>query len=205
MPSTASRIAPRMLTYHSVSLARTVSSIRIARVRAQRVAGAAARLNQLDGSAVVDLATQALDVDLNEVRHRIEAVVPDVFGDIASGHDLLLAPGQVFEERVLLGGQRDWLAAARDISRAGVDHQIINRQLRGLKGRAPPQQRADASQQLRKVIGLRQVVVGAGVETLDALVEAAARGQHQYRNRRVVRSQLPAEIEAVEAWQQHVE
>ena len=55
------------------------------------------------------------------------------------------------------------------------------------------------------MIRLGQVVVGAGVEPLDALIEPAARGQHQDRDGRAVRAQLPADVEAVDARQQDVE
>src|SRR5687767_8572140 len=93
------RIAARTVTYQSVSRARTDSKIVIVETFGQRVAGAAASVEQLDGVAVVDLAPQPLDVDLDQVRIRIERVVPDVLGDVASARDLALASRKILEQR----------------------------------------------------------------------------------------------------------
>jgi hypothetical protein len=46
-----------------------------------------------------------------------------------------------------------------------------------------PLQRPDARHQLAEVEGLDEVVVGAGIEALDAIGRRVARGQHQERRR----------------------
>src|SRR5687768_5647278 len=103
----AMRIAARTLTYQSVSRARTDSKGLIVNAFGQRVPRAAACMNQFHAIAVVDLSTQALDVNLDQVRVGIEGVVPHVFGDVDSRRHLALAPRQVFEQGKFLGGQRD--------------------------------------------------------------------------------------------------
>ena len=47
--------------------------------------------------AVVDLPAQTLDVHLDQVRHRVEAIVPDMLGDVRAADDVTLAPRKVFE------------------------------------------------------------------------------------------------------------
>ena len=100
-------------------------------MRRERVAGAAAGVNQLHLMPVVDLPAQALDVDLDEVRLRIEAVVPDMLGDVAAAHDLPLAPRQVLEQGEFLGGELDGAAGTGDAPGPGVDQEVIDRQLAG--------------------------------------------------------------------------
>src|SRR5688500_5270695 len=130
---TATRIAASRLTYQRVRRARTVSSIVIAGFHTQRIPGAAPRLNQLHAVAIVDLAAKPLDVDLDQIRHRVETVVPDVLGDVGPAGDLTAAPQQMLEQRVFRGGEGDRPAGARDAPRAGVDGQVLDRQLRRLE------------------------------------------------------------------------
>ena len=66
-------------------------------------------------------------------------------------------------------------------------------------------QRADAREQLAKVERLGQVVVGAGVESVDARLDGVARGQHQHRHVGAGGAQLAADRQAVLARQHHVE
>ena len=46
---------------------------------------------------IVDLPAEPLNVDLDQIGHRIERVVPDVFGDIGAADHVALATGQVIE------------------------------------------------------------------------------------------------------------
>src|SRR6186997_2115498 len=97
-PATVMRAAARAATQNSVSRPRTLSIAMVPFVHdPQRVTGAPPGLNELDRLPVVDLPAQALDVDLDQVRHRIEAVVPDMFGDVGPADDVTLATEQVFE------------------------------------------------------------------------------------------------------------
>ena len=154
---------------------------------------------------VVDLSAQALDVHLDEVRHRIEAVVPDVLGDVGAADDFALPPHKVLEQRVFLRGELNGAPAALDAARARIDGEILDRQDRGRERGPAAEQRADPREQLGKVVRLGQVVVGAGIEALDALVRFPARGQHQDGRRDAFRAQLAAHVEPVDAGQEDVE
>ena len=78
--------------------------------------------------AVVDLAPQPLDVDLDQVRHRVEAVVPDMLGDVRAADDGTLAPRKVLEQRVLLRRELNGTFAALDTARPCVDGEILDLQ-----------------------------------------------------------------------------
>src|SRR5687767_4278237 len=122
-------MAASRLTYHNVRRARTVSSIAIALIYAEGITCTTARLYQLHRMPVVDLPAQPLDVDLDEVRYGIKAVVPHVLRDVGSADDLRVTPHQILEERVLFRGQLDEPSAARDASRARVHDEIVEGQL----------------------------------------------------------------------------
>src|SRR5688500_570122 len=118
-------MAASRLTYHNVSRARTVSNIAIALVDAEGITRAAARLDEPQWLTIVDLASQPLDIDLNQVRCWIKAVVPYVLRDVGAADDLRPPPHQILEQRVLLRGELDDSSAARDASRACVHDEII--------------------------------------------------------------------------------
>ena len=97
-PPTVASAAASTATQNSVSRARTLSILNAGVLgEPERVSRAPSRVNQLHGSAVVDLAAQALDVDFDQVRHRIEAVVPDVLRDVGPADDLALPTEQLLE------------------------------------------------------------------------------------------------------------
>ncbi|MNC87263.1 hypothetical protein D3C83_29760 [compost metagenome] len=115
-----------MLTYQSVRRARTVSIIRGARDRVEGVTRTSPRVYQLHVIVVVNLPAEPLDVHLDEVGHRIEAVVPHVLGDVGSPHDLTLAFRQILEEAVFLGRELDEASGALNASGTCVDRQIAH-------------------------------------------------------------------------------
>src|SRR5687767_5214757 len=129
MTITTTRMAASRLTYHSVSRARTVSSIAIVLVYAEGISRAAARLYELHWMTIVDLPAQPLDINLDEVRYRVKVVVPDMLRDVAAADDLRLPTRQILEQRVLLRGQLDWPSAARHAPGACVHDEIVERQL----------------------------------------------------------------------------
>src|SRR5688500_20120806 len=118
--------AARMLTYQSVRRARTVSIIRGTRNGVEGVTSAAARLYELHLMAVINLPPEALDVHLDEIGHRIEAVVPHVLRDVGTPHDLALAFRQVLEQAVLLRRQLHGTARAFDAPGARIDGKIAH-------------------------------------------------------------------------------
>jgi hypothetical protein len=71
-------------------------------------------VQELHRVAVVDLPSQPLNVHLDQIREGVEAVVPDVLGDVGSADDFALAAGEILEERVLLRGELNGAARALD-------------------------------------------------------------------------------------------
>ena len=88
---------------------------------------------------------------------------------------------------------------------AGSRRRSPTAQLGRALGRAAPDQRAQPGEQLRERERLGQVVVGAAVEPATRSRTRVARGQHQDRRPDAGVAQPPADLEAVDARQHHVE
>ena len=94
--------------------------------------------------------------------------------------------------------------AATDLVGVGVEREVAHDDRGAAARRAAAQQRAQAGQQLLALEGLDEVVVGAGVEALDARLERVARGEHEDRHV-VGRAQPARHLHAVELGQPEVE
>jgi hypothetical protein len=101
--------------------------------------------------------------------------------------------------------QLDQLTAAHDLAGARVELEVGKAQrLARAVGRAA-QERAQPGEKLLERERLRHVVVGAGVESLDAVLDLRARSEHQDRHGIPVAANRPADLQAVHAGHQHVE
>jgi len=105
-------------------------------------------------------------------------------------------------------GQHHAAPVDRDLAGVEIDgepagHEPGARRLR----RSPPQHGAHAGQQLARIEGFGQVVVGAQLEADDLVDVLAPRGQHEDRQRGCLRrgAQPPAHLETVHPRQHHVE
>ncbi len=104
-----------------------------------------------------------------------------MLGDLLAPHDAAGIHGEVFEQRVLLGRQRQFIAPTGNTMRARVEAKIADLDDRILPRSPAPQQGTQARQQLRELERLDQVIVGAGVETFHAIGHGVAGGEHQDR------------------------
>ena len=86
----------------------------------------------------------------------------------------------------------------------GVEREVADLERGGAARRPAAQQRPDPRQQLLALEGLDQVVVGAAVEAVDAVLGLGPGGQHQDRHV-AVGAQAPADLDAVEPGQAEVE
>src|SRR5688572_30680627 len=103
---------------------------------------------------VVNLSAQPLDVDLDQVGHGVEAIVPDVFGDVRAADDVTVAPRKVLEQRVLLRRELNGTLATLDTTCPCVDAEILDCEHRGRERRPSTEEGANPCEQLRKVVRL---------------------------------------------------
>jgi hypothetical protein len=86
---------------------------------------------------------------------------------------------EIGEQAIFVRGEFDRIAVDRHAAGAGIEaHGAAIELSFGVAGRTA-QQRADARQHLLEMKGLGDVVVGAGVETLDLVAPAVARGEDE--------------------------
>ena len=175
----------------------------------QHVAGAAdaADLRQAV-LAETELATQVADVRIDAAIIGREPASEHALGQRLARLHLADRAHQHFEQPQLRAGEPHRLAGQRDFERRRIEPQRPDahrmRRRVGIARRETPQHGAHARDQLARIERLRQVVVGAQLETDDAIDVGAVRGEHDHRHRQAV-AQPAQHLEAAERGQHHVE
>ena len=158
--------------------------------------------------AGVDLLAQVADVELDDVGLAAEVVVPDPVEDLR----LAQHPARVAHEepqQLELGrGQLDPVAAAVYLVRVLVQGQVAD----GQPGRAgvpagagPAQQPAQPGQHLLQAERLGDVVVAAGGDAGDPVLDSIPGGQEQHAHVRVGRPHAAQHLQPVEVREHDVE
>src|SRR5882724_4778877 len=115
---------------------------------AQRVPDSADRLDQPRLAALLRLAAQVTDVDLERVRTGPEVVAPNRLEELGAGEHQPRVTQQVLEQRELCLGQLDRPLPARYLPGGGVKPQVgIAQRLSGIPV-SSPQQGSQAREQL---------------------------------------------------------
>ncbi|MCY1370996.1 hypothetical protein D9M69_581210 [compost metagenome] len=110
-----------------------------------------------------------------------------------------------FEHRPFARRQHHRLAIHRDFACGRVDaHALVFVHRLGAPGSAA-QQGADAREQFVHVVGLEHVVVGPGIQPLDALLHRIAGGGDQHRQAVLARAQRPQHRQTIAPGQAQVE
>src|SRR5947209_14289435 len=91
-------------TCQSVRRARTESSMSLFLGR-EHVAFAAPCVQQFQFVPVINFTAQALHIDFDQIGEDVEVCVPDVRGDVCTPHHAVGVACEVFEQRILFGGQ----------------------------------------------------------------------------------------------------
>ena len=164
----------------------------------QGVAGAPDRLEPHAGARHGQLAPQPAGVHVDDVGERVELIVPGVVEDALAAEDLARVPEEQLEQPELLGAQGQRFSGEARFARRRVEREAAERQLRRQRAPRPPQQRADARQQLLEREGLDEVVVGAAVQAGDLVGGRVPRREHEHRDGEPPVAQLAAQGEPVD-------
>jgi hypothetical protein len=158
--------------------------------------------------AGLGLSPQVADVDVERVRREAEVVAPDPLEDQGAGQHLARVAQEQLQQRELGAGQVDPLAAARHLASAGVELEVGEAQevhSAVVLVAAAAEQGADSREQLLERERLRQVVVRAGIEALDPVLDLRPRREHQDGQAAASPADRAADLEAVHARHQDVE
>src|SRR6185437_1621084 len=205
-PPNNTRMSPNVAAYQAVRPSRMRVSGCIDRSGLpEPVARAAHRVDEARREALVDLAPQPPDEYFEHVGERIVVVVPHVRRNRRAIDDFSLVLQKELEQRVLLAGEHDLRSGAPDAVGAEIHLEVLDAPQRWLETRLTSRECVDAREQLAKRERLHEVVVGAGLQTADAIVDGAPRREHQDGRRDVAAAHLRAEVEAASARQHDVE
>ena len=162
-------------------------------------------MNEFFGKPGVDLFAQVADVYVHDVRAALIVVVPEIVLDaLAREHDALV-PDHVFEQGVFAARQLNDAPGADDRVRAHVHGEIgdrINVRARvGILAR----HHAHHREQLLHVERLYKIVIRAGLQPLDLVLDAVAGREEQHGRRAAALAQLTHERQPVHAGHHNVE
>src|SRR5919108_3955196 len=114
-----------------------------------------------------DFLPQTGDVNVHRSSKCFGAVAPDVFENVAARHGDAAMFHEVSQELELAGGERNLFAVAEDTSAGKIDGEPsdpLNRLWRVRISSGASQQRLHASEQLHRVEGLGDIIVGPDLQ-----------------------------------------
>src|SRR5829696_2897061 len=138
-------------------------------VRGDAVPGAAYRLDQAAGVGIVELLTELADVDVDDVGHLRKIVIPNMLGDHRPRQDPAGVAEEIFEKAKLLVRQDKLGLAAPDTAGRRVETDVADLEGGSQRLSWTAGEGAEAGGQFGEGEGLDQVVVGTGVEAVDAV------------------------------------
>src|SRR3954453_17741012 len=142
----ADTITPKVPIAISASL--NVDDVKVLARSTETVPCAANRMDQRIDLLVVDLATHAPDIDVDDICGRIEMKVPDVLQQHCPGYDAAFVANQILKKLELPGKKKNVLATPAGGPRHQVDHEIADTQDRLLdNGVTASAKRLDARQE----------------------------------------------------------
>src|SRR6266849_2385974 len=193
----ADTITPKVPIAISASL--NVDDVRVLARSTEAVPDTPNRVDQRIGLLAVDLATHAPDIDVDDVRRRIEMKVPDVLQQHRPGYDAAFVAHQVLQKLEFLRKKLNGLAVAAGGPRHQVNREITDAQ-HGLldNGVAAPPERLDARQQLDEGKRLDQIIIAAGPQATHPIVDLSECADDQDRSGDTVVTQLTHDGDAVD-------
>src|SRR5262245_8339329 len=128
----------------------------------------------------VDLAAHAPDVDVDDVGGGIEVQVPDMLQQHRARNHLVLIAHQVLENLKLARKQLDRPSGTARRPRHEIEFEVAHAQHGFLDhGLAAPRERFDTGHQFHKGKRLDQIVVAAGPQPANPIVDLAERADDQ--------------------------
>src|SRR4051812_3240770 len=190
----------------AISATLNVDDARVLARSTEAVPDAANGMDQRVGLLVVDLPAHPPDIDIDDVGRRTEMKVPDPLQQHGPGDDAALVADQVFQKLEFAGKQRDRPAAPAGGPRDQVDGEIADAQ-NGLLGDgvAAPGQRLEAGQEFDEGKRLDQVIIAAGAQATNPVVDFAERADDQERRGDAAVAQPAHHRDAVDVRQHAVE
>src|ERR1700751_5793257 len=141
-------------------------------------------------SIKIDLLPKTLYIYLDKTGKRIVLFVPDALGNLFAPHHLFGFTSQTFQECIFLGGQFDQALISSYLMGPCINLEVVNFQYWIQQSGRAAEQRTNASHQFVEMERLREVIVGASIQSLNAVGDVIQSGEHEYRDADAGASQL---------------
>ena len=152
----------------------------------------------------LDLAADAADADVDRAVERVPGAVVGAFEDLVAVQHPPAVLGEELEEGELHRGQRQFLAVViEELGRGDVEPEpteapALATRVPGRVGRlGAAQDRLDPRLEFAQIDGLSEIVVGAHLQTEDAVHGLAGGGQHHHRHAQILAAKAAQKAEAV--------
>ena len=113
----------------------------------------------------------------------VEILFVKMFDNLTARDDAPSVVHEIGKQAILVARELDRHVVDRDAPGAGVEPDRADRQIAGGVAGGAPQQRAQARQHFLHMEGFRDIIVSAGVNTLDFVAPSIASGEDQDRHR----------------------
>ena len=123
---------------------------------------------------------------LNNIRLRIEVIVPHSFENHGARHNLIWAPHKIFKKRKLSRKKINFAPGTLGLPLDQVDFKITDmdgRRLSDTMGTA--QKRINPGEKLLSCKRLREIIIAPGIQTFYALIDSGEIAQEKYWNFRL--------------------
>src|SRR5665213_3031813 len=157
------------------------------------------------GAAFRKLFAQTVNVDLDRIRCDFSRVSEDVIFDLFLGNHTPFAAHQKLQHRGFAGRQQLRLVVDRGLPVSGIEFEIGDAQRAPEQVAGPPQLGFQPRNQFLQCERLHQIIVRAAAQAVNAVMQAAARGEDQNRNGVVSVPNLAQQSKAVTVRQSEVQ
>src|SRR6202167_2400749 len=161
------------------SARRNARALKTSSVHIQFEADSADIDNEASRARRVELAPQIADLHVDDVRlsHKVE--IPNILEQHRPRHDLPGSAHEIFEQGEFPRQQINRLAIAPDAPFNEIHLQGADLQTREPRVAAPAEERFDSRSELANVERLDQIIVAAGLQSVDPIVDRRQRADHQ--------------------------
>src|SRR3954454_19655353 len=135
-----------------------------------------------DDPGFAEALAQSRDRDAHGVGERVCVLIPGPFQELLSADDTAFGSDEDFEHGELLPGQRDVAAVSVDLAAERIPPQGCHLPHGWPVVGASAVERSEAEHELSELERLREIVVGAKLETGGLVVETVGSGQYEDRH-----------------------
>src|SRR5271154_2852480 len=174
-------VVAKAIATANASASRNARALKTSSVRIQFEADSADIDDEAPDAGGIEVAAQVADLDIDDIGLRHEFEIPHILEQHRPSHDLTGAAHEILEEFEFPRQQIHRLAVAAHGPFDEIHFQPANLKSRQPRVAAAAQERFDPRSQFADFEWFDQIVVAAGLQSVDSLVNRRQRADHQGR------------------------